>query len=414
MNTEGFKILRNREFCIFLLSRSLATLAGSGVSLVLGYQIYLLTHSKLALGILGLTQALPAISLALVGGHLADNVDRRNMALKAEAVQILVACAFAFLSATHPTIPLLLFLVLIASLAGGFSGPVMGALETELLPTHEYVRAVGWIGGFVHGSALLGPVFAGFAYSYLGAVPAYIGAALTFAISWTCLWFVRSRGRPLKTELEREESMAESIRAGLRFVIGTQPLIGSMALDLFAVLFGGAIALLPVFATDILHVGPRELGFLRAAPSLGAVLAMFWSTGRPPIARAGRNLLLSVALFGVSMIVFGLSTSLYLSLAALFFSGVFDGVNMVVRGAIVRTHTPDEMRGRVTAVRGIFIGASNEIGAFESGFAAQYLGTVPSVWMGGVLTLIIVAATVFLAPELRSLSLNSHRNPPIE
>ena len=411
MNREGFQILKNREFCVFLLSRSLATLGGTGVNLILAYQIYLLTHSKLALGWLGLTQAIPAISVALIGGHLADSVDRRNMALIAEVVQVFGAISFAVMSATHPSLPLLYGIVFVVCLASGFSGPAMGALETELLPAEQYVRAVGWIGGFVHGCALLGPVIAGFAYSFWGAAPTYLGAALTFLTSWLCLWFVGSRGKPAKTELAREETMAESIRAGLRFVVGTQPLIRSMALDLFAVLFGGAIALLPVFATDILHVGPRELGFLRAAPSFGAVLAMFWSTGRPPIARAGRNFLLSVGLFGITMIVFGLSTSYYLSLVALFFSGIFDGISMVVRGAIVRTHTPDEMRGRVTAVRGIFIGASNEIGAFESGFAAQYLGTVPSVWMGGVVTLLIVGATVFLAPELRGLSLASLKKP---
>jgi MFS family permease len=202
------------------------------------------------------------------------------------------------------------------------------------------------------------------------------------------------------------ESVFRSIALGVRYVFGDQILVGSMALDLFAVLFGGAIALLPAFAKDILHVGAGRFGLLNAAPSVGALVVMLWSTRHPPIKHAGRNLLLSVAGFGVSMIAFALSTNFWLSLAALAASGGFDGVSMVIRKSILRIMSPDHLRGRIAAVSSIFIGSSNEIGAFESGVAAKLLGTVRSVWLGGVVTLIVVAATAAVAPRLRRIDLS--------
>jgi MFS family permease len=199
--------------------------------------------------------------------------------------------------------------------------------------------------------------------------------------------------------------MWQSLRAGVRFVVHSQPLVGSMALDLFAVLFGGAMALLPVFADDILKVGATGLGWLRTAPSLGVLLVMLWATRRPPTHNAGRNLLIVVALFGVSFIVFALSTNFWLSMLALFFTGMFDGVSMIIRGVIVRVMSPEAMRGRISAVTWMFIGASNEVGAFESGVAARLLGTAPSVFWGGVVTLLVVAVVAATMPELRKLKL---------
>jgi MFS family permease len=206
-----------------------------------------------------------------------------------------------------------------------------------------------------------------------------------------------------------DETVWQSVSAGVRYVVGDQVLLGSMALDLFAVLFGGTIALLPVFAKDILHVGPIGLGIMNAAPTTGALITMLWANYRPPVKHAGRNFFLSVAGFGVTMIVFALSRSIYLSIAALFFSGVFDGVSVVIRRAILRLMSPDHLRGRIASVSMIFIGSSNELGAFESGVAASLLGTVPSVWVGGVVTLLIVAGAAILAPKLRHLSLDPSR-----
>jgi MFS family permease len=207
------------------------------------------------------------------------------------------------------------------------------------------------------------------------------------------------------------ESIFRSIAIGVRYVFGDQVLVGSMALDLFAVLFGGAIALLPVFAKDIVKVGPVGLGALNAAPSVGSLVVMIWSTRYPPVRDAGLNLLLSVTAFGVSMIVFAFSENFWLSLVALALSGAFDGISMVIRKAILRVMSPEQMRGRVSAVNSIFIGASNEVGAFESGVAAKLLGTVPSVWIGGVVTLVVVVGAAVLAPRLRTLNLMAAKPP---
>jgi MFS family permease len=250
---------------------------------------------------------------------------------------------------------------------------------------------------------MLGPALAGFAYAHLGPAGAYGCIAALLACSWVCIYGIAPRPIP---EWEEHETIWQSIAVGIRFVRKSQPLLGSMALDLFAVFFGGAIALLPVFADQILHIGTEQLGLLRAAPAAGALIVMLWATRKPPVANAGKNLLLCIAGFGVAMIVFGLSQNFYLSLFALFASGAFDGVSMVIRGAILRLLTPEQLRGRVSAVNWVFIGSSNELGALESGFAAKWLGTGRAVWAGGVVCLAVVAMCAGLLPELRELHLD--------
>jgi MFS family permease len=251
----------------------------------------------------------------------------------------------------------------------------------------------------------------GFAYALIGVTNTYLLIAALFGISVFCLFQISKKPKPVP---EETESIWQSISQGARYVLKNQYLVGSMALDLFAVLFGGAMALLPIFASDILKVGPAGLGFLRMAPTLGALLVTVLGTRRPPTARAGRNLFMSVAGFGVSMIVFALSQNFWLSMLALFLSGVTDGVSMIIRGLIVRVMSPEHMRGRIASVSWVFIGASNEIGAFESGIAAKLLGVVPSVFWGGVVTLLVVGTVATLAPKLRRLNLDQHQMQQIE
>jgi MFS family permease len=376
------------------------------LAVVLGYQVYAITKSTLALGGLGLVEAIPSISLALYGGHIADRIDRRTI-LRA-TLAALATCALALATLEYLDIggSQLFFLygvVFIAGIARGFSEPAAGALEAQVVPhdlliNSSTLMATCWLVG-----AASGQLAAGLAFDRAGGAATFLGIALIYAAAWVTILRIRPRPKPKPPE---GESVWQSVSTGVRYVWGDQVLLGSMALDLFAVLFGGAIAMLPVFAHDILNVGPTGLGMLNAAPTIGALVTMLLAARRPPVKHAGRNLFLGVAGFGVSMIIFALSRQMVLSLAMLFLSGAFDGVSVIVRRSIVRLLSPEPLRGRIAAVSMIFIGSSNEIGALESGVAASLLGTVPSVAAGGVATLVVVATAAALAPKLRRLSLD--------
>jgi MFS family permease len=301
-------------------------------------------------------------------------------------------------------LPALYTAVFFIGVARGFADPAVSALEAQIVPRALFVPAATVQASVWQACAILGPALGGVAYDFLGSTIAYSLIAVLFAGAALAVWTMAWRAEPAPKD---GESIFRSIALGVRYVFGDQVLVGSMALDLFAVLFGGAIALLPVFAKDILKCGPVGLGVLNAAPSVGALVVMLWSTRRPPGRHAGLSLLLSVAAFGVCMIVFAFSTNFWLSLVALALSGAFDGISMVIRKAILRVMSPVSMRGRVTAVGSIFIGASNEVGAFESGVAAKLLGTVRSVWLGGAVTLAVVAAAALFAPRLRKLDLKT-------
>jgi MFS family permease len=277
------------------------------------------------------------------------------------------------------------------------------ALEAEVVPPELIVRSAPWFASTWLVCAIAGPVLGGYVFATGGAGATYWLLAALYAGAWTAASRLPRRPAPPAAE---HESVWASIKSGVQYVVGEQILVGSMALDLFAVLFGGVIAILPVFAADILRVGPLELGFLNAAPNAGALLTMLYAAFHPPRRHAGRILLVAVAGFGVSMIVFALSRNFYLSLAVLAASGVCDGISVVIRRSIVRLYPPEHLRGRIAAVSMIFIGSSNELGALESGLAASWLGTVSSVIAGGSLTLVVVAATALLAPRLRQLRLD--------
>ena len=408
---DPFAALKIRDICYFIASIASAGLANRAMVVVIGYQIYQITKSPLALGWMGLVEAIPAISLSLFGGYVADHHDRRSILLITKVVSALCAVFLSFLSLhlTSANIVWIYVTIFAAGLARGFSDPAHTAFEAQVVPKKLTVNAASWIGSTWITSSIIGPALVGFSYDLLGVPKTYLILALFFLLSWISIF--RIAKKPFVKPAPKEP-LFKSIEIGLRFVFKEQALIGSMSLDLFAVFFGGAIALLPIFATDILHVGPRGFGLLNAAPSLGALLIMLWSTRHPPIRNAGANLLFCVTGFGISMIVFASSKNFILSLLALIFSGIFDGISMVIRRSIVRLLSPEHLRGRVASVSWIFIGASNELGAFESGIAAHWLGTIPAVWLGGMVTLFVVSITYIFAPKLRSLHLDPQEIGP--
>lgn len=407
---DPYAALRVPEFRYWLAAAAFSTLASRALAVAIGYQIYAVSQDPLALGLLGLVQAIPAISLSLVGGHIADRYDRRAIVLITRAVSVVAALAFAAISLNVETTGLtaLYAVVFVAGIARGFADPAASAFEAQVVPRELYLNASTWGGSVWEATAIIGPAMGGFVYALFGVTNTYLLVAVLFALAWLSMALIRPK--PLPTS-ERKESIGQSIAVGVRYVFHNQVLVGSMALDLFAVLFGGAVALLPIFASDILHVGPAGLGLLAAAPSVGALLSMLVATRRPPVEHAGRILLMVVAGFGVSIIVFALSTSIWLSLVALAASGMFDGVSVIIRDTTLRLLSPEALRGRIAAVNWIFIGSSNELGAFESGVAASLLGTVPAVWLGGVATLIVVGIVAIVAPELRTLTLDPRHHP---
>ncbi len=407
---DPYGALRLPEFRYWLASASFSTLAGRSLAVAIGYQIYELTRDPLALGVLGLVEAIPAVGLSLFGGHFADRHDRRRIVLITRAISVLAAIAFALISLNIQAVGVsaLYAVVFIAGMARGFADPASSAFEAQVVPRALYVNAATWSGSVWQATAIVGPALGGFVYAFFGVTNTYWMIATLLALAWIFMALIKPKPMP---PAQADESIWESIAVGVRYVFHNQILVGSMALDLFAVLFGGAIALLPVFASDILQVGPSGLGLLVAAPSVGALVSMLYATRFPPMKNAGKILLGSVAGFGVSIIVFALSRNFYLSLFALALSGMFDGISMVIRETILRLFSPEHLRGRIAAVSWIFIGSSNELGAFESGVAARFLGTIPAVWLGGVVTLIVVGLTSVFAPKLRELDLNVHDAP---
>jgi len=394
------------DFRSLFLAAFSSTLGSRALAVVLGYEVYELTGNPLALGILGLVEAVPSLSLALYGGHIADRHDRRKI-LRITLGGLIVCClALSLLGASDVggvKLTLLYGVVFIAGIARGFAEPAAVALEAQLVPWEILVNSSTLMASCWTTAAVVGPLWGGFAYQQSGPAKTYLAIACLYAISWAAITRISPRPRPPSPD---GESVWQSVSEGVRYVLSDQVLLGSMSLDLFAVLFGGAIALLPVFARDILEVGPSGLGMLNAAPTAGALVTMLIASRHPPVRHAGRNLILAVAGFGVSMIVFALSRSFWLSMVALMFSGVFDGMSVIIRRAIIRLFSPDRLRGRIASVSMIFIGSSNELGAFESGITASWLGTVRSVCIGGILTLVVVATAALRAPKLRRLSLD--------
>jgi MFS family permease len=400
-----FTPFQKRDFRFLFAVLACQTLGSHALAVILGFTIYEITASKLAIGYLGLVEAIPSLSLALIGGHFADRHDRRSIlriSLGALSISALVLAAITSLYAGRTGVAAIYAVVFVAGIARGFNEPAVVALEAQILPKQLLVRSATLMSVCFLASGIAGPLLAGFSFAFLGPAGTFLIIATLYLAAW--MLNLQIGRRPPQGAVDAEP-LLKSVIAGVRYVWNDQVLLGSMACDLFAVLFGGAIALLPVFAKDVLHVGPTQLGMLAAAPTSGALLTMALAARFPPGRNAGRQFLFAVAAFGVTMIIFALSTSYYLSLAMLFLSGVFDGISVVIRRAITRLMSPDHLRGRIAAVSMIFIGSSNELGALESGLAAAAIGTTRSVWLGGIVTLLVVASAAIFAPKLRRLSL---------
>lgn len=395
---------RNAEFRWLIAASGLTTFGSRALAVVLGFQVYELTKSPLDLGLLGFIEALPGVTLILYGGHFADRHNRRNISLAGSASLSLLAAGLTALAGLvgAPSLWSVFAFAFAVGCIHAFRSPALSGLEAEIVPRDQAVEAGTWLATASQMTRIGGPVVAGFAYAGVGALGAYALVSLVYLAA--VFAHLRLEPRPPAPHAAGIGAI-QRIREGVAYVFSNQLLVGSMALDLLAVLFGGAMALLPIFATDLLQVGPAGFGLLNAAPAVGAFLMMAWCMRRPPRRKAGLWLHLAVAGFGLSMIVFGLSGSFVLSLIALALSGAFDAVSVVVRRAIIRLVAPPEMRGRISAVAMVFIGSSNEIGALESGVAAHYLGVRPAVWIGGVATLAVTLATARLAPRLFALDL---------
>jgi MFS family permease len=402
---DAYAALRHRDFRWYILSLFAMTLASQLQAVVVGWQVYAITHDPLSLGLMGLSEALPFIAVALPAGYVADRWNRRTIAVWSLAV--LAACALALVA--YSATPGLLRragvmpiygVIFVSGIARSLLQPARQALGAEIIPRTMYENAIAWRSSSWQTAAVVGPAVGGLLYGFAGPVSAYaVGAVLmTFAL----VGFLIIRYAPGERELDGVPIVAGLV-TGLRFVWREPVILAALSLDLFSVFLGGAEALLPVFASEILRVGPQGLGILRAAPAAGAVLMGVYLAHRGPIERAGRAMLIAVATFALAIIGFGLSTSFLLSAALLTVSGMADNVSVVIRSTLLQLLTPPEMLGRVSAVNSVFIGSSNELGAFESGVAARLLGAVPAVVLGGTASLAVVAITARLVPRLRQL-----------
>jgi MFS family permease len=401
-NHDPYAALRFPEYRWYLLGSFALTVGTLIQSVVMGWQVWSITHSPLSLGLVGLSEALPCLGFTLLGGYVADRMDRRLLALMATGVLLLGALLLLALNLGDPPSSAWPFYLIqaLAGLGRAFSRPASHALRTELLPREALANAATWNSSTFHAAMVLGPALGGLLFGFAGPRLAYGCEIALLLVALGSLATLSPRPRP---EIA-SKGLFRALKEGVAFVTGKQVLLGAMSLDLFAVLFGGAPALLPMFASEILHVGPMGLGILAAAPAAGSILMGLSLAHLPPLKRAGRTLLLSVGSFGLCWILFALSRNLWLSLFLLALSGALDNISVVVRQTLLQLRTPPELMGRVSAVSAFFITSSNEIGAFESGLAAQALGLVPSVMFGGVMTLVVVSLVAWRAPELRRLA----------
>jgi MFS family permease len=373
---------------------------------IVGWQIYELTKDPLSLGLIGLSEAIPAITVSLYAGHLADIVERKKIIVA--CVSILAGCSTALLYFTTNLGEFIIAngvfaiyaVIFVSGIARGFLSPATFSFMPQLVDRSLYQNAITWNSTIWEGGAVCGPMVGGLIYGFFGITIAYSTVAFSIVIAFLCYLSIPSKPLPPVTT---EQGTWTKINAGLKFVFSHQIILSAISLDLFAVLFGGAVALLPFFADEILHTGKTGLGFLRSAPAIGAVLMAVYITRNPIKKSIGKILLCCVAGFGLAMIAFSLSTWFWLSMALLILSGMFDCVSVIVRSTLIHTLTPENMKGRVAAVNSMFIGSSNEIGMLESGIAAKLLGIVPSVIFGGLMTLGVVGITAWKAPALRKL-----------
>ncbi|MBP6323940.1 MAG: MFS transporter [Chitinophagales bacterium] len=416
MNTkkrDPYLALRYKEFRAYVLARFLITIALTMQAVIIGYEVYELTNSKMLLGLIGLTEAIPAIGIALYGGYVADKSEKRNM-LVAFISLYTVMCAL-LLVFTHSdmiasigkenVVILIFFIIFFTGIARSFSGPASFGLAAQIVPREVYQSSITWASTAWQSGAVLGPAVGGILLGKAGITFTFGIIVVFLCIAIISLLMIDKK--PIQF-IPKGESVYESAIQGLKFVYHNKVILSCISLDLFAVLFGGAIALLPVYAKDILHVGAEGLGWLRASQAMGAILMLLFLAYFPIKKNAGKILLGAVFGFGIFIILFGISKLFWFSMFCLIMSGALDGISVSIRHTIVQMATPDEMRGRVSAVNSMFIGSSNEIGEFESGATASLMGTVPAVIFGGCMTCLVVIVTFFTSPSIRKLELKEH------
>ena len=398
-------------FRSFLMLRFFLAAGWHMQAVVVAWTIYDLTKDPLMLGMVGLAEAIPAIGAALPMGYVVDKMEKRRAIRIATALIIVSAVSTGWLVQPHSvnelgvstTVTLILAMIVVNGFARAMYSPAMFSALSNVVPRDALAKATSMGSAVWQGAMVGGPLAAGLIYGQLG-----VDAAAIATVALMLAGAVGAMGLPVMPAIDggTKGSLKDDVTQGVRFIFGNQVILGALSLDLFAVLFGGAVAILPVFADQILHVDASGLGVLRAAPSIGSVLLMVWMSAHPPERNTGRILLYAVTGFGLCTIAFALSTSFWLSVALLVCVGAFDAVSVVVRATILQLQTPDEMRGRVAAANSMFISSSNEIGSLESGVAAKLLGAVPSVIFGGIMTLIVVATVAKKAPLLRRLTLS--------
>jgi MFS family permease len=398
---DPYAALRYRDFRLVVAGRFVATLGEMMVSVAIGWELYQRTNSALALGFVGLTLVIPVLLLSLPAGHMADHYNRQRIVVLAQVLLLFASLSLAALSWTQGALPLVYGALFLIGVGGAFSGPAASTLIPQTVPPETFEKATTWSSSSWQLAAVIGPALGGAVIAITGgATLVYLLDACGSVIYIVLILLIRARPA---TPPAKRETTVRSLAEGLRFLRGSQVLLAAITLDMFAVLLGGATTLLPIFAKDILHVGPVGLGWLRAAPSVGAAVMALALTHTPPFKRAGRTLLWAVIVFGLATIVFGLSQNFYLSLVALLVLGAADNISVVIRHSLLLLRTPDAMRGRIAAVNGIFISASNELGGFESGLVAWLFTPVISVVLGGVGTILVVLAVAYFTPEMRRL-----------
>ncbi|HEY7000925.1 MAG TPA: MFS transporter [Candidatus Udaeobacter sp.] len=431
---DPYAAFRFGDFSLFTAGNLLSIIGRLMLAVAVEWEVYARTHSATALGLVGLVIAVPVVTLSLPAGHLADRFSRKRIILISQVFSALTSLALALVSWRHlaipaiaplrtgnrvlteiagiferhhpifhfddPSIPLIYFLLLLGAIARTFSWAARSSFFPTLISRDAFANAVTWNSTVFQIGSVVGPAFSGLLVAYVGFSFVYLLDALCSFIFFLLVVLIR---RSMQRRDRSEGSTWKSLMAGLRFVFRRKVILATITLDLFAVLLGGATALMPIFADQILHVGAVGLGWMRATPAIGAFAMAIVVAHLPPMKQAGRALLWCVSGFGVATILFGLSKVFWLSLALLFFIGVFDSVSVIIRGSIVQLVTPDEMRGRVTSVNNIFIGTSNEFGALESGLTAALFGPVISVVAGGIGTILVVLGVAYRWPETRKI-----------
>ena len=407
---DPYAALRYREFNIFLLMRFAMVFAWSMQFVVIEWEVYSITKNPLSLGIIGLMEVIPAVSLALFAGHIVDQKEKRSLLFKcllgfsviSIGLFLLTWPRFTQFIDTNYTLYFIYFLVFLGGIVRAFLGPTIFSLFALIIPKKVYPNAATWSSSVWQMGAVVGPAAGGFTINLIGV---HWSMCVIFGFSLFALICLSQIKRKPILNTKIGEPILQSLKEGIQFVKNSKAVLGALSLDMIAVLFGGAVALLPVYAQDILEVGPEGFGVLRAAPAVGALITMFTSAYFPLYKNAGIKLLGAIFGFGVCIVIFGISTTFWLSVAALFMSGVTDGISMIIRQTILQLKTPDAMRGRVASVNSMFVGSSNELGAFESGLTAKLMGTVTAVVFGGSMTLITVLITGIISPKFRKLDL---------